>query len=485
MIFKEIYKANIHAKDNKKFLNMISYYLSLRDYGTVKKLINNVSQFTKDVDLISRMNGLFINDKRAKENFGIADIIISAMSTAVFGGNVTFKSTNEEVQKKLNDLYEDGYYMRSVIEAYKTAIATNGAAYIFYDVTPIYDTSTEEKVKDKFLKYTIEPEFNLEIKNNSVSRVLVKEYKGEFYTFKYTYNVIDTDNVMLSVQGYNEKDERIPFSQTQEILEIDNEFEHFNFIPYERLDLGSGMLPNILWIENSLTENLYFQDEDLVNSQTRIYLPDDQLQDYYINKEEVTKSFDDKYSLTKVVKGGSIDSRENLALVVEGKSAISSIERNLALNVMQACLDAGISPVSINYSVVDRMSNNTDVGSDKERVTIRLRESHIDRLKIFMAKTQKKFLYLDGISVELEELSIIFDQYITPSVESLTNTLAKQVQFGLKSNKRGAMELSRGELTKEELDEEIEEIKVFSTQRDFNVAQRGVDNVLKSEGIVE
>ena len=366
-------------------------------------------------------------------------------------------------------------------------------SYIFFDVEPIYNTNTEEKIKNEFLNFTVEPEFNLEIYENQVIRTFVKEVGTdkdlELYEFKYRYVVNDINDVDLFIEGYDEKDNRLPDEKVMIILDIETIYENFDFVPYDILDLNEGMLPNILWIENSLAENLYFQDEDLPNSQTKIYLPEDQLfEDVGGNKHN--KDINDRYNLTKIVKGGSIDRRENVALVVKGESAIATIEKNLALNVVQACLDAKISPVSIGYLPTDKLGTNTDVGGDKERVSIRLRESHIDRLKIFMAKILRKFLFLKGYKVKLDKISIIFAQYITPSIESLTNTLAKQVQFGIKSSDLAIKELNRGELTDEEVEKEVELIKQFSTQQDFNVNTisnnvKGIDNNLKSEGVEE
>ena len=177
-------------------------------------------------------------------------------------------------------------------------------------------------------------------------------------------------------------------------------------------------------------------------------------------------------------------------MVVKGESAISNIERNLTLNIIQGALDAKISPISLGYSLIDKVASNTDIGVQKERVSIRLRESHIDKLKIFIALATRDRLMLEGINIKVENISVLFDQYITPSVETLTNVLSKQVQFGLKSNEQAVRDLSKDELSDEEITKEVERIKEFTTQRDFNVQQnlekpKGVDNKLNGTGVVE
>ena len=97
--------------------------------------------------------------------------------------------------------------------------------------------------------------------------------------------------------------------------------------------------------------------------------------------------------------------------------------------------------------------------------------------------------------------SVIFDQYITPSIETLTNVLAKQVQFGLKSTQQAVADLNKNEMSDDEISEEVARIKEQVVQMDYNVQQRNKnlqakeevddkidnkeDNVLKSDGIVE
>src|SRR5690606_6157195 len=177
-----------------------------------------------------------------------------------------------------------------------------------------------------------------------------------------------------------------------------------------------------------------------------------------------------------------------------------NIKQNLLLNILRACIDAKISPASISYSLLDSMSSNTDVGINKERTTIRLRENHINILKIVFAKIITQLLKIDKINIVYEKVTLIFDPYITPSIETTTNVLAKQVQFGLKSREQAVRDLNKNELSDEEIELEIERIKELSTQKDFGISENKenkdkavnnlknpdkVDNNLKSDGIEE
>jgi len=83
---------------------------------------------------------------------------------------------------------------------------------------------------------------------------------------------------------------------------------------------------------------------------------------------------------------------------------------------------------------------------------------------------------------------MFFAQYITPNIESLTNTLAKQIQFGLISIETAVRKINKDELTDEEVEKEVERILQQMVQMDFNVGQQlksGIDNRLKGEGVEE
>lgn len=490
---KELYQARKTKKENSDLLNALSYFTSLREWGTVRKILSNAGNYTSDTYLSRQLSNLFLLDSRAKY-FGIGEDIVGSMSNMVFGGNVSIKveNENEEAQKIIDKLLRDGYFMQSINNAYKAAISTNGRSYLFMELTSYFNGTTNAKVKDEFVKYTVVPEFELKINElkNIVTRSVYKEIYNEkekeyeLFRFDYEYRVIDEGST-LTVVGYDKDDKELTNEEVMNYLGIDITYVEYDFIPFGVINVGEGMLPNIIFIEDSLAKALYYQDEDLSNSQTSDYVPEDMVQEAYVGQESF--NIFDKYETRRLVKGG-IDKDSNKIVSVEGKSAISTIERNLALNVIKATLDAKINPISIGYVLTDRLGGNTDVGSDKERASIRLRETHIDKLKPFVAKEIKKFLHLEGIDVDIEDIAMFFAQYITPNIESLTNTLAKQIQFGLISIESAVRKINANELTDEEVELEVEKILQQMVQMDLNVSQQiksGIDNRLNGEQIEE
>lgn len=490
---EKLFQIRKFSKANKKFLDIVSYYMAKRDFETVLGVVQNINDFTKDSRMQTRVKNLFIRQSEAQEYFGIAENIVGSMSNMVFSGNVNIRIDHKKAQAMADELYFDGYFIDMIKETYKAAIsmADKGIAYLFFNTKQVYNSITEVKIKDEFIDLEVVPSFEVEVEDNTLVRrfyrtILKDEDKQEYVTYKFEYFYYTQPNgiTTLMIYGFDEKERRISDNAVMHILGIDKVVESFDFVPYEELNIGEGMLPNILWIENSLAENLYFQDIDLVNSQTQVFIPETML--FQTTGIDALKnvSIDNRYKTRHITKP-SIDKPG--ITIQEGKSAIVEIEKNMALNIIHASLDAKISPISLGYSLIDRLASNTDIGINRERVSIRLRENHISRLKVFIAKSLNKLLWLNGIkTIKVVNIGVLFDPFITPSVESMTNTLAKQVQFGLKSRKLASEQLNKDELSEDEINKEYELIKELGTQIDYNVNQReqgrkAESNVLKSE----
>ena len=66
----------------------------------------------------------------------------------------------------------------------------------------------------------------------------------------------------LTIKGYLEDEEISPY-ETMNLLNIDDVYEEFDFIPIFELRLGRGQLPNAIYIESRLAENLFFKATDV------------------------------------------------------------------------------------------------------------------------------------------------------------------------------------------------------------------------------
>lgn len=505
---------NQYLESNENFYNVLNYALIKKDFEAVRYILNNVSVFTKDPLVISRVSSLFLLDNRCVKWFGIAESINQSTVNMVFSGNVNIKiNEDEEATKLVENFLYDGQLIETLKEAYASALSgvRDGKSYILMRTTSEYDLFSGYRIKDKFLEFEVLKQYEVKYHKNRLVKTLTKtifddiEKKEHEYRFEYIYTSQSNGITRLEVVGYDDNGDRLRPSAIKKILGINEVVMAYSYQPFFELNIGRGQLPNIIFLEDSLAKALYFKDTDLPNSQTKKHVPENLM--YKTINASNAAEFDDPYSTTYPMKQ-SIDG--NGLVIQEGKSAVKELQEHIKMDILEACLDAKISPISLGYSLLDSLANNTDTTTTKERVSIRLRETHIAILKILIAKIIKTFLQINGKNVEVSDIAVIFDQYITPSTETMTNVLAKQVQFGLKSIEQAVRELNKNEMSEEEIINEVERIEKRAIQLDFNMNQRKQaenekdsdkkvesdpitketinnkeDNNLKSSGIVE
>ncbi len=493
--------------ENTEIDDLLRYYFVKQDLAAVKRVINNVGMHSRDEYYTSALKNLFFTDHRCIDIFGISGIIVNMMKNVVFSGNVNIKVEDELGQAIIKKLYYDGDFLDVLRKAYMSAITVNsGKSYLVINLNSIYDVTSGIKERDLFVDFSVLNDFDVKEskrvilnKDGSIREEhefvwtffrnvdLVDGYKT--YRFDYVYTVIDGVRTHLKIKGFNVDDDvKLTDSEIKEVLGIKTTEEDYDLVVIFDLNFGEGVLPNIITIEHNLAECLYFQQLDLSSSQTSTYTPESVLGIRADTDVGVTyqAEYKDRYEKQKII---TALIGEESQKIVPGVSAIREIERHIALNVMRACMDAKISPATISYTLLER-GGSTDIGIEKERSTIRLRNDHIMELELVIGKVISQLLKLFNVDVPYDEVKVIFDAYITPSVETLTNVLAKQVQFGLNSREEAIKELNNYKLTEEELEKILDDIKWFSTQTDFNVLQSQekqlkVDNVLKSSGIEE
>lgn len=506
--------ANSYIEENERFYNVLNYSLIKKDFEGVKRVIRKVGDYTGDVLLRKRVSNLFIQRDICEDWFGISEAINQTTVNMAFSGNVNIKiSGDKEANKLIDEFIYDSNLIETIKEAYSCALSCSGeaVAYIVMRTISEVNANTLQKIGETFIDFEVLKQYEVKKYKNKYIREFYKTYQvvngsqteKKEYKFVYTYDIQNKNRSTLEIKGYLEDEEISPY-ETMNLLNIDDVYEEFDFIPIFELRLGRGQLPNAIYIESRLAESLYFKGTDVQNSQTRKYVPEQML---YENSRPSTVNvaplIDDPYQLTHPLRT-SVD--KSGITFQQGYSAIKELEQHIKLDILQACLDAKISPISLGFSLLDSLANNTDNPLTKERVSIRLRETHVAILKMFIAKIIKTFLQINKYDVNVIDIAVIFDQYITPSIETLTNVLAKQVQFGIKSIQQAVTDLNKNEMSDEEIEKEVERIREQRVQMDYNMTQRNQgdkeinkekeekleddvknkeDNVLKSSGVEE
>lgn len=500
--FLKVRKKN---EDEKRFFNLFNYFLIHRDLTSIKMLLSTATSDFKIPNLEPRLRNLFLRQERCNDMFFLGADIVSVMKHMTFAGNVEIKTDKVRAQKEIDKLFYNGQFLDILKKAYEYALSSvNGRSFVFLQTNPTYEIENDFKIGDKFLRFEVFHDYEIEIEDNKLERKFFIPYvfdkeKGEeeFIEVKYEYITEDNFVTRLNITGTTEKGNRVPDDLLKELLSVDVLVDVFNFVPYEILHLGKGMLDNILFIEDELAKVKYFKKKDLPNAQTRKYIPSAHM-NRIVTQDGFNQEYEDEFRTTFAYQGGVGLSTKDQVVIVDGKSSIDFIEKHILMTISEACLNAEISPASLPYAILDKVSNNTEIGVNKERLSIRTRNNNVNKIVMFAAHLLSKFLELNGHNVSYEEITVNFDDYITPSIESMTNVLSKQVQFGIKSRKRAIYELNRGEMTDNELEQEYKEVLQASTQQDYNVRQaiqqenenvnkidNKENNVLKSDGIEE
>lgn len=498
-------RVNPNQKKNEDFYNILNYELVKKNFENVRFILQNAGSYGIDSHLARRIGGLFLLDGRCIKWFGLSEAINQSTVNMAFSGNVNIRIADDRANALVEHFIFDSRLIETLKEAYSCALSSvgEGKAYILMKTTSVFDLFNNYKINDEFLEFEVLKQYEVEhngnvFKRNVLHEVIVNADKKDkkTYEFVYTYTV-NKGKTTLIIRGYDEEGVEISTTETKNLLNITQLVYEYDYVPFFELNIGRGQLSNAIFIEDSLAKNLYFKDLDLKNSQNQRYVPETSM--FKSFTAENAPDFDDPYSTTHVMKQ-SVDAQT--ITIVEGNSKIKELQDHIKTDILQGCLDAKISPISLGYSLLDSMANNTDTPTNKERVSIRLREAHVGILKVLISKIIKTFLQINKIMIEITDIAVIFDPYITPSVESLTNVLSKQVQFGIKSRYRAIADLNKNEMSDVEIEEEYERVKELSTQKDFANTENKqeidekeknkkdeiglkVDNVLKSDGIVE
>lgn len=473
---------NPYAKDNERFLDVVNAELVKNNFENVRYLLNNITNYTKCPFLYDRTKGLFIKDKRCQKLYGISANVNQATVNMVFAGEVKIKldeNLGDEAQRLVDDFVEQSNFIDKMKEGYSAALACSGEAksYFFFKTSSQYNLFTGYKVGEEFVEIEVLPKYEVEYDGNVFNRGVFKEVQAlddngkpaiKTYQFIYSYSIYPKNNeAVLEIKGYDEKGNLIDDERTKNYLGLDTLVFVYDFIPVFELNVGRGQLPNGLFIEDSLAKNLYYEDLDLANSQTQKYIPHDltYLAPFADDKQV---PIDDIYSTTHILKRSPEHSE---ITIVAGESSVGALKEHRILKTIQAAMDGSISVLSLGDPLIEKLVSQSDNATTKERISIRKRESDISSLEAEMAAIIKTFLHINGISAEPKQVSVIFDDYITPSFESQINTYSKAVQFGVASREYAIDVLYADKLSQAEREKMKQDIRNFTTQRDYGVSE--------------
>jgi hypothetical protein len=124
---------------------------------------------------------------------------------------------------------------------------------------------------------------------------------------------------------------------------------------------------------------------------------------------------------------------------------------------------AGLSPTTIGLTGLESINSSAESQDAREKTSMRTRQVCLDSWALTLKELMNRYLqvrdYMNNREiVDYSDLiNVTFNEYTNPTLENITNVLAKQVQTGLKSQMTAIKELNKG-MSEEQVMTEVEQI---------------------------
>ncbi len=408
--------------------------------------------------------------------FGICPMIVEGKVNLVASSGFTCKSDNAEIDDRLNEISEEA----EIQKLFEDGVSLESGLGDF-----AYRLSYNPKISDMPLIDVIEPQ-NLDvnyeqghIKSFVITRVAeddsnyqLKEIHfklnnggGILITYRFFYDgkyVAPNDYELVKQcamhfpEDLDLRDKVLPFNDFMIVYKQNTNTS--------RLYKGERGVPDIQGldtIEDGLTESI----SDLVDAIRKGGIKE------YVSDELIGQDADgnnlkiDHFNKTVITTKGSANpsNPKSLWQVTQAEIQWESYVKTIQ-NLMSVAINkAGLSPTTLGLTGLESINSSAESQEAREKTSIRTRERCLVAWQKTLTELLNKYLqvcdYIKGKTI-LDYSGLIkihFNDYISPSVENITEVLVNQVAAGLKSQKHAIMELNK-EYTEDDADKELLDI---------------------------
>ncbi|MGN0961245.1 MAG: hypothetical protein ACI4PF_03500 [Christensenellales bacterium] len=411
--------------------------------------------------------------------FGICPMIVQAKVNLLASNGFKCQSDNKKVDNVLNKFIEESKLESKFAEG---VYLESGLGDFLYRLT------YNPKVSDKPILDVIEPQyFEINYVDKAVKSYVLKlpaednqdyelreiHYKNEkgqvciSYRFFFDGKYVDPENKSLVEEcklhfkkDIDLRDKILPFK--------DFMIEYKQNANSNQLYKGERGVPDIQGldsIEDALTESISDLIDAIRKGGIKTYIDEDLIpQDAEGNKLKFNP-FNKQIITTK---GSSNPANpESLFRVEQGEIYWESYIKTIQ-NLMSIAINkAGLSPTTIGLTGLESINSSAESQEAREKTSLRTRELCLSSWEITLKNLLNKYLqmldYIEGEEIldYSEIIKIHFNDYISPSVENVTEVLVNQVMAGIKSKKRAIQDLNE---EFDEKDAENELINIFAEQ---------------------
>ena len=229
---------------------------------------------------------------------------------------------------------------------------------------------------------------------------------------------------------------------------------------------GVPDIQGLVSIEDALTESISDLIDAIRKGGVKEYVSDELIpQDAEGNDMRLNH-----FNKTIITTKGSSTPGESSKLwqVTQGDIKWEAYTRTIQ-NLMSVGINkAGLSPTTIGLTGLESINSSAESQDAREKTSMRTREVALESWRVTLKELLNRYLqvkdYIQGKSIVDYSglINITFNEYTNPTLENITNVLAKQVQTGLKAQITAIKELNKG-MTEEQAQEEYTKIQQENT----------------------
>ena len=422
-------------------------------------------KYQNDVVLAMQFKDKFMAqhiDGQAFAYFGLCPMIVQGKVNLISSNGFVCESDDKEIDKvlnkckdeaKLQDMFEKGAYLESGLGDF------------------LYRVSYNPSVSDKPLIDVIEPQnFEVNYRNGRILSYVLKRVSedDDNYEIREIYHRAEDGGIYLTYRFYYDGKYVAPndkplMEQCQRMFKTKFSMQDV-LLPFDDFPIvfkkndsnntlyrGERGVPDIQGldtIEDALTETI----SDLIDAIRKGGVKT------YVSEELIPQNEDGKqlrlnpFNKTIITTKGSSNpaNPQDLFNVQQAQINWEAYTKTIQ-NLMSVAINkAGMSPTTIGLTGLESINSSAESQDAREKTSLRTRARCLISWKLTLTELFNKYLqmmdYINGEEIldYTDLIQIKFNEYSTPSVESITDILARQVGAGLKSQRSAIKELNKG-----------------------------------------
>lgn len=438
----------------------------------------DIATYIKDPWLASQSKDKFMAQNipgQAFSYFGIIPMIVQGEVNLIASAGFKCESDNKDIDDKLNEIkekaglqkkFENGVYWERGIGdvAYRISVDKS------LSDKPIIDLIEPHLLEINYRKGHIKSFVIKQVSENDPSYELREiHYKNEagFVCIDYRFAVdgkyIDmTDETLVKccLEEFNMKslppNITLPF---RDFLIIYKQNPNSN--PLYKGQRGVPDIQGLDTIEDALTESISDLIDAIRKGGVKEYVSDQLIPQDEQGNDLRLNHFNKTIITTKG--GSTLGESENLWKVTQGDIHWEAYTKTIQ-NLMSIAINkAGLSPTTLGLTGLESINSSVESQDAREKTSMRTRNIALESWRLTLKELLNRYLqvrdYMNGDTIidYSELINITFNEYTNPTLENITNVLAKQVQTGLKAQSTAIKELNNG-MSEEQAQKEYQKI---------------------------